>query len=139
MVLHDKYSNSPRLGYNGTFSGIDSAVVKLALLDDTYTKDLESHITFSDVSESEIDETSVYEEGGQALTGVELTTTGPDTFFTANDVVWEESNITASYAVLYEESSDSLLTVVDFEGTESSTNGDFKIEWQNGTIFEVQT
>lgn len=57
--------------------------------------------------------------------------------------MWTDSTITAGYAVVYHDtgtaSTSTLLTLVDFEGEQSSDAGDFTISWDASGVFTVST
>ena len=148
MVSHDKYANSPRRAYAGVIDdlGDDGTDVRLALMNDSFTVDLEGDEVWADVSAAEIDEeeNDVYSAGGNEVAAKSLTQAGAVVTFDGDDVVWPESTITASFAVLYnatpaDDAEKDLLTVIDFEGEEISENGDFRVEWDDAGIFEVNT
>lgn len=140
MVTHQKYGHAPLNAYNGSMNNIgDPAVdVNVALLADSHTPAPTGHETWSDVSADEVSGTG-YNTGGQALSSKSLSHNSGTVTFSAGDVNWSESTISAGYAVVYEANSGSLLTIIDFEGLEESENGDFTIEWSSGDIFSVQT
>lgn len=143
MTTHDMYGNSNRRAYASTFSdlGDTGTTVRAALLDDSYVPDLSAHEVFSDVNESEVTGDG-YTSGGQEIGTKSLTEDNLVTTFDGDNVTWDNSTITAHYAVVYEDTGDSttssLISLVDFEGEESSEDGDFSIEWAADGIFEVE-
>ena len=140
MTQTHLYTQSPHNAYSGSINdlGDDDTVVKLALLDSSHTTSTTGHTHFSDVSDDEIDEGGGYDAGGQEVTTKVLDHTDGTTEFSCDDVLWSNSTITASYAVLYEETSGVLLSLVDFEGEEDSQDDDFLIEWSDGYVFRVE-
>lgn len=150
MVSHDKYANSPRRAYAQEINdlGDDASDISLALLADSYTPDLIEDETFADVSGDEITATDNNDDGypqsGQEIGNISLLQDGSVTTFDGDDVVFDDSTITASFAVIYDrtpadEVDQSLLTLIDFEGEEISEDGDFRIEFDAEGIFEVET
>lgn len=147
MVLHDMYSDAPNRALDGTLGDVTTADVNVALLDDSHTKDLDANEVFDDLSADEISNTgsndSGYTAGGETLTTASLSRSSTVTTFDADDVTWGSSTIDAGHAVVYEDTGDdttaSLITHVDFEGEQSSDNGDFTISWDSNGIFEFDT
>ena len=140
MAVHDPYAHGPFNAYRNNITDLSSGAtdVRCALLSSAHTPSLTGHETFSDVSANEVSGTG-YSSGGQALDATDLSISGSVTTYSAADVVWTESTITAGYAVIYDNDSGNLLTLIDFEGTEESENGDFSIEFDAGDIFSVST
>lgn len=116
-------------------------------VDDTYKVMLCTAATFdaanttlAGVTKTEVADGNGYTTGGQALTGVVVTTeTTNDAKFTADTVTWSASGgpITASYAILYNDTDtdDPPLLFVDFDGEESAGDGtEFKIIWNTNGI-----
>lgn len=115
---------------------------------DTYKVKLYSSATFNaadttlaGITGTEATTGTGYTAGGQALTGVTVTTvTTNDAKFDANDVTWTASggSITASYGVIYNDTdaNDPPLAFIDFDGSKSAGDGtDFKITWNASGIF----
>ena len=82
-----------------------------------------------------------------AHTGDKVTYSNGVTTFGANadDTEWASSTIDAAYAIVYKyvddagsaDASSPVLCVVNFDGTESSVDGTFKIEWHENGIFRA--
>ena len=75
-----------------------------------------------------------YTAGGQALTSLLVTTSGTQAKWTAGNVTWSSSTITARYAYIYKHrggaaSADELIQIVDFGSDKSSSGGNFTITW----------
>lgn len=115
---------------------------------DTYKLKLYSAATFNaadttlaGITGTESTTGTGYTAGGQALTGVTVTTvTTNDAAFDANDVTWTASggSITASYGVIYNDTdaNDPPLAFIDFDGSKSAGDGtDFKVTWNASGIF----
>lgn len=152
MTLHDKYEAAPRRAYEGAVTdlGDGGTDLRVALLDINHEPNLTGHAAWSDVSADEITNTASndtgYAAGGMALSTVTWASDGTGvTQLSAGEITWETSTIDAGYAVVYDNtpataSDKTLLTLVDFEGEESSEDGDFTIDWDavNG-IFQINT
>jgi len=113
--------------------------IKVALLGSTYTPS-QSHASWSNVSSHEVSGTG-YTAGGEALSNKGIT---PDTnnirsTFDADDVTWANSEITARYAVLYDDTASGkpLIALVDFGEEKSSSNGSFTIQWHADGILRL--
>lgn len=146
MTLHDKYANAPLRAYQGLVTDLSDDAgtdIKVALLDAAHIPALDTHATWADVSPDEVTGTN-YTAGGESLANMTYTASGRVVTFDADDVVWADSTIDAGYAVVYDDTpaadaDKSLLTLVDFEGTESSESGNFTIEWSASGIFQIDT
>ena len=82
-----------------------------------------------------------YTAGGQALTTLAVNTSGTQAKWTADNVTWASSSITARYAYLYKHrgglaSADELVLIVDFGADKTSSGGNFTITWDatNGIL-----
>jgi hypothetical protein len=100
-----------------------------------------THATLAATGGTEVATAFGYTAGGEALTGVAVTTvTVNDAKFTANEVSWTASggSITASFGILYNDTDtdDPPLAFIDFDGSQSAGDGtDFKVIWNaNGII-----
>lgn len=100
-----------------------------------------TNTTLAGITKTEVASGNGYTTGGQALTGVSVATvTTNDAKFTADTVTWSASggSITASYAILYNDTDTDAPPVlfIDFDGSESAGDGtDFKIIWNaNGIV-----
>jgi len=108
----------------------------VALLKPTYTPNLDTHLTWADVSAQEVVGTG-YTSPGQLLAGKPGTPVynpGTDrTDLQANDSVWGPgASFTAHYAVIYDNSgSKPLWALVDFEADQTVSNGTFTLDWQS--------
>jgi hypothetical protein len=100
-----------------------------------------THTTLAATGGTEATTGTGYTAGGQALTGVAVTTiTTNDAKFDASDVTWTASSgaITASYAILYNDTDtdDPPVAFIDFGGSESASDGtDFIVVWNASGIF----
>lgn len=131
------YNHTTRLFTDG--SGAVGDTYKLALY--TAATFNAADTTLAGVTKTEATAGTGYTAGGQALTGVTVTTvTTNDAKFDANDVVWTASggSITASYAILYNDTdaNDPPLAFIDFGGSQSAGDTtDFKAVWSASGIF----
>jgi len=116
--------------------------IKVALLTSSYTPDIDAHENFDDVSADEVSGTN-YTAGGKTLTNksVVQNDTSDKGVFDADDINWENSTITARYAVLYKDtgtpSTSTLIGYIDFEGDEISDSGHFTINWDTTGILTL--
>lgn len=131
------YNHTAKLFADGSNAAGDTYKVALytaATFDATNT-------TLAGVTKTEVAGSFGYTTGGQALTGLAVTTvTTNDAKFDANDLTWTASGgaITASYAILYNDTdtNDPPVAFIDFGGSESAGDGtDFKIIWNASGIF----
>jgi hypothetical protein len=89
-----------------------------------------AHAAYGDVSGSEITGTG-YTAGGAALTSQSVS----NGVFTAANVSWTSSTITASYTAIYDTTaSNALVALIDFGGSQSDTAGTFQIQWNSSGI-----
>lgn len=80
-----------------------------------------------------------YTSGGILVTDNKLVDEGEDTALKASPAIWEKATVTAKGAVVYYSSGggakyDELICYCDFQEEGSSTNGPFKLSWDNNTI-----
>lgn len=131
------YNHTAKLFADGSNAAADTYKVKL-YSSATFTA---SDTTLAGITGTEATAGTGYTAGGQALTGVAVTTvTTNDAKFDANDVVWTASggSITASYAVIYNDTdaNDPPLAFIDFGGSQSAGDTtDFKVVWNASGIF----
>ena len=96
--------------------------------------------TLAEITKTETSNGAGYTTGGQALTGVAVTTVSTNgAKFDANDVTWTASGgpITAAYGIIYNDTDtdDPPVAFVDFGGTETAGDGtDFKVTWDASGI-----
>lgn len=121
----------------------DTDTIKVALVSSAYVPNQDTHDYWDDVAANEITGTG-YTAGGQALTGKTVTYDAATnvTVFDANDAVWENTTLTARYAVIYDDSGatnaqKALLGYVDFGSDQSSANGAFTVTWDATGIIRI--
>ncbi len=92
------------------------------------------HNLVSQISANEITGTG-YTAGGAALANKTVTQddTNDKAKWDADDVSWQNSTITARFAVLYD-ANNNLIACIDFTEDKSSSNGEFKIQWHTDGI-----
>lgn len=120
----------------------DSDDIKVMLVASSYTPNQDTHAYVSDLS-GEVSGTG-YTAGGAALASKSIAYDGTNNVVVldANDVTWANSTVTARYAVIYDNTpatnaTKPLIAYVDFVTDQSSTNGDFTIQWDATGIARV--
>lgn len=121
---------------------LNSDTIKVLLLDNTYTPDIDAHQYKSSLS-GEVSGTG-YTTGGATLASIAVSyDSGSQSFiFDAADVSWPASTITAAYAVIYDATPGSdatrpLIALVDFGGDEITTTGILSLAWDADGIAAV--
>lgn len=118
----------------------ENDTIKVALLTSSYAPDQDTDSEFSDASGNEASGTG-YTAGGATLSSKTMVydaSTNTRTFDAA-DVEWDNSSLTARYAVIYDDSATNkpLIAYVDFGAERTSSEGLFRIAWHADGIFEV--
>lgn len=118
----------------------DNDTIKVMLLDENHTTDIDAQEYIDDVSANEVSGTG-YSAGGATLANgaVSQDNTNDRAKFDADDTVWTTSTIDAQYAVLYKDTgtpaTSPIVGIVDFGELLSSTAADFSILWHaNGIL-----
>lgn len=120
---------------------LDTDTIKVALVTSTYTPNADTHEDFADVT-NEITGTG-YTAGGAALASktVSIDTTDDEGVFDAADVTWTSSTLTARGAVIYKDTGTAatslLICYLDFGSDQSSSAGDFTIQWNSEGILNL--
>lgn len=115
------------------------------LMKSTYTPNQDSHVKYTDISGYEHTGNGVYFTGGKALSSKTITVdnTNDWAYFTANNLTWASTTISASGAVLYASGAGyggvthPLIGYIDFGTTLSSSNGDYTITWSAQGIIRI--
>jgi hypothetical protein len=126
---------------------LGSDAIFCALLGSGYTPAVNTDTTWANVSANEVTGTG-YTSGGNKLTSQSATLSGGTVTFTAGNVSWANSTISARYAVLVRsangstvQSTDLLIAYVDLNSPSgpniSTTNGTFQISWNASGIFTL--
>lgn len=115
-----------------TAINLASDTVKLMLLTDSYTPDVDADVFIDDVSANEVAASGTYSAGGVTLTKSSTTDdTDNEGVFDATDVSFTSATITARYAVIYKDtgtpSTSPIIAVIDFGSNQTSTAGTFAI------------
>jgi hypothetical protein len=144
MANNGLYSNF----FNASYGGLDSGVainyltntIKVGLLTSGYTPNQTGHTHYSDVSANEATGTG-YTAGGQTLASKAITVTSLATYYTAANVTWATSTITAAYAFLYNSTgtagTSALIGLYDFGGSQSSVANNFTLAWNASGLFSL--
>lgn len=111
--------------------------VKVALLTSSASFDADND-NWADISANEVSGTG-YSAGGAALGSKTVTTdnTNDRASFDGADTTWSTSTITARFAAVYDDThaSDRLICLFDFGSNQSSSAGNFTIQWHaNGIL-----
>jgi hypothetical protein len=135
----------PNLVYNafkariqdGTID-LDTNTIKVMLVTSAYTPS-SAHDFRNDIT-NEVTGAG-YTTGGLALANKTVTVVGNSGVFDADNLTWASSTITARGAVIYKDTgnsaTDNLIGYVDFVTDQSSSNGDFTIQWNAGGILTL--
>lgn len=135
------YNHTTKIFADGSNAVLDTYKVMLctaATFDATNT-------TLASVSKTEVANGNGYTTGGQALSGVSVSTIATnDAKFSALDLIWSATPgaITASYGILYNDTdtNDPPLAFIDFGGSKTADPGtDFLIAWDVNGIFTWTT
>lgn len=115
---------------------LDTDTINVMLVTSAYSP-VATHQFRSDVTNEVTG--SGYTAGGQALAGKVVDVNGSSGRFDADDTTWASSTITARGAVIYKDTgnatTDNLIGYVDFVTDQSSSNGNFTIQWNaNGVL-----
>lgn len=115
--------------------------LRVALLTEGHTPSA-SHQYFSEVEDYEVIG-SGYSPGGAPLLGAGVVE-DPTTHIpklVGNSVEWENSTLSARYAVLYKDTGDSttspLIALFDFNAIQQSLNGTFTVQWHEDGILQL--
>lgn len=136
------YGNVMKAAFNKEVD-FDSDTIKVALVSSAYTPNQDTHDYWDDVSANEVSGTG-YTAGGQALASKTVTYDGATNtlILDAADSVWAGSTVTARYAVIYDDSGatagqKALIGYQDFGSDQSSTNGNFTVQWDSTGIVRI--
>ena len=111
---------------------LDTHSIKLALIKATPTGTYGAATTnYSDVTGNSDEATGTgYAAGGQVLDSVTISTDGTTAIVDIADEVFTSSTISADGCIIYNASaSNAAIAVIDFGGTQTSTNGDYTIQF----------
>lgn len=149
------YNSGKRDVLEGAVSlSADAAAGRLfcILVSGSYSPDIDAHFRYGSVSAHEVNvadpgRTVGYNAGGLALSAsvaFATDTTNDRGTFDAADVTWASSTIAARYAVIVKirnaganKELDNLVAFIDFGSTQSSSNGNFSIQWNSSGILAL--
>ena len=127
-VVYNNFKKNTLIGVN-----LLQDDVKCILVDDTYTPDIDNHANYSDVTGEVVG--IGYSTSGVSLTGKTLSADNDNdkAIFSADDVIWLSTTITARGAVIYKHDNtpetSCLVAYIDFGSNRSSQAGDFSLTW----------
>ncbi len=110
-------------------SGNSGSTFYLAL----YTSSASFSTSTSSYSNSNEVSGTGYTAGGQALTNLGVAISSNIAFVDFSDETWTSATITARYGLIYKNSSNEAVLVLDFGGDKTSTNGDFTVAFPAAT------
>ncbi len=120
----------------------DSDDIRVMLTTSTYVPAQDTHDYYDDVT-NEVTGTG-YTANGESLASKTVTYTAATNkhVLDAADVTWSASTITARIAVIYDRTPATdvtrpLISYQDFESDQSSSGGDFTIQWNASGIIEI--
>ena len=111
---------------------LDTHSIKLALIKASPTGTYGAATTnYSDVTGNSDETTGTgYTAGGQVLDNITISTSGTTAIVDIDDEAFTSSSISADGCIIYNASaSNKAICVIDFGGTQTSTNGDFTIQF----------
>jgi len=120
---------------------LDTDTYYVMLVTSAYLLDQDAHLDRNDIS-GEITGTG-YTAGGAEITGKAVTADNTDNegVWDGNDVTWASSTLTAGGAIIYKSTgvilNDLLVCYLDFGGDQSSSSGDFTIQWGSEGILNL--
>lgn len=133
-MASNNYTNYKGLAMKGSVALLTDTI-NVALMTSSYTPNQDTDTFFSDINANESSGTG-YTAGGQTLTSPTVTAdnTNHRYLFNAANPSWANSTIAnARYAVIYKNtgvaSTSSLIAVIDFGTTQSSSGSTFSITW----------
>jgi len=110
-------------------SGNSGSTFYLAL----YTSSASFSTSTSSYSNSNEVSGTGYSAGGQALTNLGVAISSNIAYVDFSDETWTSATITARYGLIYKNSSNEAVLVLDFGGDKTSTNGDFTVAFPAAT------
>lgn len=144
MPLYNSFKKDQLTGAVSLSADAVLGVLRVILVSASYTPNIDTHTRYGDVSAHEINvagSPTGYPAGGQAISGslqFTVDTTNDRATFDAADNTWSSATITARYAVIVKvrssglnKENDNLIGYVDFGSDQSSSNGNFTIQWNS--------
>lgn len=133
-------------GKIGTINWNDNSgvTVKVMLVDNTYTLDIDAHLNKSDIDGLSVEVSgTAYTAGGATLANRAITvdTATDSAKFDADDTTWANSTITAHGAIIYLDTgtatTSTLIAYIDFGSDKSSSSGDFVLQWSADGVYKL--
>lgn len=121
---------------------LDTDTIRVALVTSSYTPDQDSHEDYADIT-NEVANGNGYTTEGEQIGGAAVTKDNTDNegVFDGNDVTWAASTITARGAIVYKDSGTAgtswFICYLDFGSDQSSSSGDFTIQWNAEGILNL--
>jgi hypothetical protein len=146
MPLYNSFKADLLGGAVGVSADAAGGTLRVLLLSASYTPDVDTHTRYSDLSAHEVNlhGATGYAAGGLALSGslaITFDTTNDRGYFDAADVTWGSSTITARYLAIVKvraagvnKNLDNLVGYIDFGSNQSSSNGNFTLQWNASGI-----
>lgn len=120
----------------GGVHDLDTHTIKVALIkaspSGTYGEDITNYSTLT--SNSDEASGTGYDAGGQSLTNPVISLSGSTAIVDFDNATFSTATVSANGCILYNSSqSNKAIAVINFEGTKTSTNGDFTIVFPGGS------
>ena len=112
--------------------------LKVVLVSGTYTP-THSHTSYTTHVASHEVAGSGYTTGGDTIDSVSVVNGNNFSYLDGDNVAWPSSTITASGAVVYNDShaSKAVVSYIDFGQNRSSSNGNFQVTWNSAGIVRL--
>lgn len=137
MAVSTSWYRTPvKNNFDGTIAQIDwnTNTIKIALLDNGHTPDLDGHDFFSDVEADELANGNGYTSGGNQIDNPTVTVDSAtdEIRLDADDEAWTSATFVARYGVIYKDlggatTADPLIALIDFDGDQTVSSGTFTI------------
>ena len=128
---------------NNNIDWVGIADMRVMLCTVDYSPNIDTHQYKSDIT-NEVTGTG-YDAGGKQVANrsAAYDSNSKKVELSGDDVSWQEATFTARYAVVYNndpatDAEKHLLGYVDFGEDKSITDGEFRIEWHEGVVFESE-
>jgi len=123
----------------------DSAVIRVMLVDNTYTLDIDAHSNKDDIDSLSVElaDGNGYTTDGALVANKSITRDDANDWskFDADDVTRGASTLTARGAIVYLDtgtpSTSTLIAYVDFVTDKSSSAGDFIVQWHTDGVYRI--
>ena len=144
-LVYGKFKLRQMGGATAAATDLDAGTIKMILVNSTYAALSDAtkhgHEFYSDVSANEVAASGTYSTGGYTLANkTSGQSAGTYTFDNTVDPAFTSATITASGAIIYEDTAgaattDPLIAYLDFGGSVVSTNGTFTVAFNASGIF----